>query len=299
MRARCGIPFVDNVDSSAWEYNTAGFVDFDGSRPQDLFLDELHGVPQGVLTGLATARRGSKTFVEVVYVLPKLTLDAPRSSRDQGLLWVSGSRDVDDAWRRAYITRGDVDAVECPLVTAPKARAFEFQCPMEGADSSALVELMLGRTDEPFGDVVARVWVSPDGTEPTSYSAAAFERVLGASGAAPLSDVVASLARVWAPTERINTDDATVQLFSHVVDSEPRLRRRARNALLSGSVMPAAVEGALAHFFVVHEASSGLEALAGMWMFPVARRAILAGSSTTPLAAPLAGNRHGVVVLSM
>lgn len=241
MHARCGVPF-ESVQARRWSFEPDKFRALDPSRPQPQVVALLEGASAQAVSGLGVWKGENKVVVSVLLGEPPLQLDpVPFNSGAGGSVEVSGTYNQPTEWMLARITHGAFGSKTCArLPVSEPAGAFRFQCPTKPTDATAVLEVVTAPRGSVLGRVIARAWISPDGSAPTKYDAPTLELPATAgdfSSSAVLAGINALRSKtgladvVGAPAQ----DVVTANLFPHLLNTaDPSTRNEVALGLIAG-----------------------------------------------------------------
>lgn len=282
MHARCGVPF-DTVQARRWSFDTDKFRALDAKRPEPEVLALLEGASEQAVCGLGVWKGEKKVVVSVLVGEPPLELaPVPFLSGGEGSVDISGVYDQPTEWMTARVTHGAFGSMTCArLPASDPPGTFGFRCPTKPEDSAAVVEVVAAPKGSVLGRVMARVLISPDGTNPTQYDAPALDVPATAgdfSASAVLAGINALRSKsgladvVGAPAQ----DVVTANLFPHLLGSTDRgVRNEVALGLIAGWQVEQTIRQGTFNALYHHPDTPLDRILAGALFFPAFRAATL------------------------
>jgi len=282
MHARCGVPF-DTVQARRWSFESDKFPGLDPKRPQPEVLALLERASGQAVCGLGVWKGEKKVVVSVLMGEPPLELaPVPFLSGSGGSVDISGVYDQPTEWMTARVTHGATGSVSCArLPASDPPGAFGFRCPTKPEDAIAVVEVVAAPKGSVLGRVMARVLISPNGTNPTQYDAPTLDLPATAgdfSSSAVLAGINALRGKsgladvVGAPAQ----DVVTANLFPHLLGATDHgVRNEVALGLIAGWQVEQTIRQGTFNALYHHPDTPLDRVLAGALFFPAFRAATL------------------------
>ena len=301
MAARCGVPFM-NVRPRYWTMPAAEYRALDPNAPLDNVMSAVDGVPKGSLAGLGVWKTDTTVVAAVLVAEPSVALQPVAfDSGATGSLTLKGAYDQPTAWMEAAITHGPLGHKSCSRVpTAGSRGAFEFRCPTNPQDASAVIELSVAPQGSVLGHPIARMLVSPDGSQPTRYEAPVLELPTTEgdfSSAAVLAGINALRGQAGLPDAMgaPAQDEVTRNLFPHIMGNENgSTQNEAAMGVIAGWQVDATVRGGSFDITMSHTDTPLDQALAGALFYPTFRAVVLGSDTHVLSTAVLEDTEHSL-----
>ncbi len=176
VHARCGLPF-DDVRASLWSFQAQDFRPLQPDAPQPKVLETLEGLSEGSIVGLGVWTEGNLTVAAVVSTEPKVLLEPIAfDTATSGMVRVTGTYVHPTEWLHAVVTDGPLGAKVCTRIpVSGPTGSFGFECPTNTSDPAGLIELSAAPKGSVVGSTLARLFISPDGSLPTTYEASSID----------------------------------------------------------------------------------------------------------------------------
>jgi hypothetical protein len=277
--SRCG----GTSDAIGW--GTYKIPDAKKARPYEaeILQDILGHVPEGAHVGAGFALAGDEGVFVVAYGAPELVIDDFEMAQGKtGSVRVQGTSRGDTEWVSAMITQGELGAKLCRRVfEGLEKREVAFECPTRPDDPAARIEILAAPPGALLGHQVAALFLSPDGSLPTTYTVRA--------DALPVDDTDFSSASIVAavnklreraklrPLESSEAQNQVLEnLFDHLLGAESEdLRNKITLGLMAGYRVDGVIADASLQAFAQTRSASVEDTLARSLASPAFRRTFL------------------------
>lgn len=249
----------------------------------EILEDILTRVPDGADVGAGFARVGDKGVLAVAYALPELVIEDFEMAQGQtGSVRVQGKSRGDTEWVSAMVTQGELGAKLCPRIFAGLGkREVAFECPTRPDDAAARIEILAAPPGALLGHQVAALFLSPDGSLPTTYTVR--------SDALPVDDTDFSSASIIAAVNKLREraklrplessegqNQVLDNLFDHLLGAQSEdLRNKVTLGLMAGYRVDGVIADANMQAFVQNRAAGIEDTLARSLASPAFRRTFL------------------------
>ncbi|MBX7081227.1 MAG: hypothetical protein K1X88_18650 [Nannocystaceae bacterium] len=148
----------------------------DPAKDGEALAPALARLGEAVDLGIGRFDDGKDARLVIAGAPRRVTLDDIAMTAEDGRVTITGESDAPIGWAIGYATDGEIGVSTCTPTAARRQgpRAFALSCAVNPKDAQARIEVTIAAQNRLMGTTVADVWVSPDGSMPTAWTAQRF-----------------------------------------------------------------------------------------------------------------------------